>query len=687
MADDEETYEHDGEFCKMFTLSTGWPLPSCDDMFVEPRWKLKDFQELKTALNETKSKLNFFDLNEWHAHTSKMNPAGLVVNYVRTHVRPDFLTQAWCKFYEIVNTSSLLPDDVVNGGGGVFTVHLCEAPGAFVSSLNHYLAVNHPRCRFKWLAMTLNPYHESNGHPDIVSDDRLILNTLDNWEFGPDYTGDIFQPGYSEHLHRTVSDRLQGNVCLVTADGSVDCSDDPGEQENVVARLHDHETMVALNVLRDGGSFVLKMFTAFECNAICRVYLLCCVFRSVVVRKPSTSKSGNSEVYVVCTGYAGRESALPAIRTFYSCADRGDAAMFSQSRVPQKFLAELHECAKYFADMQTRTIERNVDAWSRKPDFYGEMETVQRSVCWEFVARFGLRRIHRNRRLMHTSDRSHVYGELKPKAWISRRRRGVSFVELTRLRNLDLKQEAGVLYQEIMENSQWRTTPVRDVLWGERECLTVGLSDIRFRLGKPVTVVKGSKFCNETLMRYRTLVLSKFPRKTNETVPDRRGAYFRDKFGAMDATVCDLTEICAENSGDNVAQQYRCLEAMIATLRRLTGDLVVIGYPLYTQMSVACFFAVASMFGKYGFLRPDIGFGHAFAFVGYRKHERWLNALNEAKDYLLPETNKGLALVSWLPIKELLKQQAYSNIVSVNNLCIEHELVRVLSPFMNVVPS
>lgn len=45
---------------------------------------------------------------------------------------------------------------------------------------------------------------------------------------------------------------------------------------------------------------MLKMFTMFESESICSMYLLTKLFGSVDVFKPATSKEGNSEVYVIC---------------------------------------------------------------------------------------------------------------------------------------------------------------------------------------------------------------------------------------------------------------------------------------------------------------------------------------------------------------------------------------------------
>lgn len=70
-------------------------------------------------------------------------------------------------------------------------MHLCEAPGAFIASLNHYIKLNYPGSKFKWCATTLNPYYEGNSFDKAVLDDRFMVQTFENWEFGEDFTGDI----------------------------------------------------------------------------------------------------------------------------------------------------------------------------------------------------------------------------------------------------------------------------------------------------------------------------------------------------------------------------------------------------------------------------------------------------------------------------------------------------------------
>ena len=49
--------------------------------------------------------------------------------------------QAWCKFYELLSLWSVLPA-ACERGAPLRSLHLCEAPGAFITALNHYCVLS-----------------------------------------------------------------------------------------------------------------------------------------------------------------------------------------------------------------------------------------------------------------------------------------------------------------------------------------------------------------------------------------------------------------------------------------------------------------------------------------------------------------------------------------------------------------
>ena len=69
------------------------------------------------------------------------------------------------------------------------TVHLCEAPGAFIAATNHFVRRMCPGIDWQWRAMTLNPYYEGADAIAMVEDDALIAQTKQNWHYGADRSG------------------------------------------------------------------------------------------------------------------------------------------------------------------------------------------------------------------------------------------------------------------------------------------------------------------------------------------------------------------------------------------------------------------------------------------------------------------------------------------------------------------
>ncbi|KRT79491.1 hypothetical protein AMK59_6577 [Oryctes borbonicus] len=338
-----------------FERDSSWNLPSSNNVYKENKFIIPDLQKQKDELNTVKAQLNDFDLEEWSNHTKSRDPSRSIINNIKYTYKAELVTQAWCKFYECVSEFPVISTKVIDQRM-LNSVHLCEAPGAFICALNHFLQTQITKIEWNWIGSTLNPYYEGNS--EMIPDDRFIRHTSKNWYFGLDLTGDITKFYNSEALVDLVKAKMK--VQLVTADGSINCMENPGDQERLVEYLHYCEAMTALQILETGGSLVIKIFTIFEESTICLMYLLNCCFEKVYVFKPCTSKSGNSELYVICLNYMPiSDSLMSALLTPY-IEGKLEKSMFSLNHISYSFLDQIHKCARFFMDKQIQVINENI---------------------------------------------------------------------------------------------------------------------------------------------------------------------------------------------------------------------------------------------------------------------------------------------------------------------------------------
>uniref|UniRef100_A0A2P2I624 Cap-specific mRNA (nucleoside-2'-O-)-methyltransferase 2 n=2 Tax=Hirondellea gigas TaxID=1518452 RepID=A0A2P2I624_9CRUS len=376
-------------------------LPPAETLLTGPEWKVERLQQHKRHLNQVKGEAERGeDMEHWTGHTFTVNPAVLVFNTVKEEANPEFISQAFLKFYEVLCQFPIVP----RGELKFNSVHLCEAPGAFIVALNHYLKLHRPHAKWSWIGNTLHPHYEGSKASECISDDRIILHTLQNWAFGADGTGNITLRCCLEQIKERCQ-ALGDDINLVTADGSIDCQSNPGEQESTTSRLHYCEVLAGLEILARGGNMVVKMFTFFESSSISLLYLLCCVFDEVHVVKPITSKLGNSEVYVVNLGYQGQgpiRRHLDRLLTAY-CLNAECNAIFSQSQIPLEFQNSITKCGKYFMEHQVNAIQRNARLYKDPQGLeYASCDHLQQLVLDEFLKKNPIKFIDSSQRILDT---------------------------------------------------------------------------------------------------------------------------------------------------------------------------------------------------------------------------------------------------------------------------------------------
>ena len=637
----------------------------------------RELCEMKDELNRVKSLLNQMPLGKWHKHTRNQNPAGFVINQVRKKAKPELLTQAWCKFTEILHKFPRLvtPDE----SSEFFSLHLCEAPGAFVTALNHFIHTNlRSGIKWSWIASTLNPYYEGNTTSSMINDDRFILQSLDHWDFGLDDTGDLLNPLNLRHFIQ----KHGGKVDLVTADGSIDCQIDPARQETLVLDLHFGEILAALGVLKNGGHFVLKMFTFYEAATISHLYLICSVFEQVSVMKPATSKEGNSEVYLICQDYQGIR---PDHLSLLIDNLKSPTSLFDLSELDKDFLSAVEKCAGFFMTLQVGVIERNISSFAQLPAEKScqmfKLEQKQQ-VAEKFLSNCNIQPL--------PSESNEIAPKLS------------AFVD--QCRQTDERVDSGTFLDKLQHKSKDEMLKSnRDKLkklypsWAPR-CRQVewinltsfsktNYCDSAMIFGANFSRVKSSKFCpSRAIQLYQDSLQSheqdmdKVPKrakldleqskpknlkdlnddfltKITELYPEILGIETLVIDNSHANTSLDLLENSAKANMDITDQIAQALSAL-----KRGGHLIIKNWALLTRVQVGLFHLLCQDFEEVGFLRP-LHNAHGLFFSEFKGGSSSLQCFSKVKDLL---TQHQGSLMSFLPMQKLTQEPLYSMIVAHN---------------------
>lgn len=205
------------------------------------------------------------------------------------------ISRSYFKMVEILNNFDFKFMKCKN----IKTFHLAEGPGGFIEAI---------------LTMRKNKddvYHGMtlmNNCVDIPRWNKItnILKENNNIKliYGPKNDGNL----YHRHNLDFISEHYKNSMHFITGDGGFDYSVDFNKQEENSINLIFCETLYALIMQKNGGSFILKMFDIFHRNTIEILSILSYFYEKVYIYKPLTSREANSEKYIICMNFQRKKN-------------------------------------------------------------------------------------------------------------------------------------------------------------------------------------------------------------------------------------------------------------------------------------------------------------------------------------------------------------------------------------------
>tara|TARA_Y100000389_G_scaffold202230_2_gene246950 strand:- start:77 stop:1258 length:1182 start_codon:yes stop_codon:yes gene_type:complete len=249
--------------------------------------------QLFNYLSKTKKSIDLC-IDQWDTHKKYTNSC----EFIHTHI-PGYksciskinpLSRAFFKMIEIANMFDLCKSpNIMN------SFHLAEGPGGFIEAIVYLRNNNFDNyCGMTLINNDLNiPGWKKSQYFLDKYKDRVSI------ELGKDDTGDLYNPENFTHCFENYANSKD----FISADGGFDFSLNFNKQENNALRLIYTEICYALVMQKRGGNFVLKMFDLFLKASVDIIYILSLAYEMVMIMKPSTSRSANSEKYIICKNF------------------------------------------------------------------------------------------------------------------------------------------------------------------------------------------------------------------------------------------------------------------------------------------------------------------------------------------------------------------------------------------------
>lgn len=280
------------------------------------------------------------------------------------------ISRAFFKLIEIYNSHNIFTNN-----NPIKTFHLAEGPGGFIEA-TAYIRNNKNDIYY---GMTL--IDNSINIPNWSKADNMIKKYQNiRIEYGEDEKGDLYN-------HKNLiycKNHYKNSMDVITADGGFDFSNDYNNQEKSALRLIFTQVAYAITMQANGGSFILKIFDMFETSTLEILYLLSCFYSKIIVCKPNTSRSANSEKYIVCKyfKYSNTDEIsekMVNILKIFETLDFNTYSVFSILNIPIQsyYKTQLLEINACLSHLQIENILNTIKIITHKDKKYDKIQHLK----------------------------------------------------------------------------------------------------------------------------------------------------------------------------------------------------------------------------------------------------------------------------------------------------------------------
>lgn len=362
----------------------------CHNLTILDKDMLERINSSKTLINKNTYIWNKFKqfTNDYEMIYNNKNMISLV--------KSNPLSRSYFKMIEIGN--KYLLSTLKWHNEKIKTLHLAEGPGGFIEAVIDL--------RKKYISDEIQQtdlYYGISLTTDVnvpgwdKSTQFLKKNNNVKIITGLDGTGDLININNIKYIHN----RFKNNKFdIITADGGFNFSANHYIQEYNAALLIFSELITALGSLKKGGTYIYKIYDMNYKISSDIIFITQQYFGKMDIFKPFTSRSGNSEKYVVCSAFKGCNEInilLQLLNDWININNRNDRIIYNFIRSKIYYeknsynLSDIKIIDNLISQLPTNFVESIIEINNEYNN--KQIENIEKTINLEFSLEYSYKRI------------------------------------------------------------------------------------------------------------------------------------------------------------------------------------------------------------------------------------------------------------------------------------------------------
>jgi len=311
-------------------------------------------------LNENKNKIDkYYDSNLWDKTKKIINPYELVyITNKKTRYKSVSTFEPLSRsFYKMIEMSNIFLKDYKNLKEKVRTLHLAEGPGGFIEGWRYFRNYNKDDTLYGITLISKNIEIPSWKKTNAFLKENPQIKII----YGRDGRGDLYNHQNINYLGTRLG---LNSIPIITGDGGFDFSVSYNQQEVYASKLLFGQILSALKCQKIGGVFILKFFDMNNLLTLDFLFLLQCVYSSINIYKPFTSRVANSERYIICKDFKGIDyyylNRLISIMVIWNSLDDNMTIDRIFNNLPINYYSYINKVNSFIIKQQVEYINKTI---------------------------------------------------------------------------------------------------------------------------------------------------------------------------------------------------------------------------------------------------------------------------------------------------------------------------------------